>query len=70
MTPRRPWLVTSCFVARADALLVAVTVHFFVELGGAACASRTRDHFLGSGKVKKDGILASVSGVGFRFVLV
>ena len=43
---------------------------FFVELGGATRANRTRGRFLGSSKVKKDGILASVSGVGFRFVFV
>lgn len=58
------------FRSMADALFVAVKVHFFVELGGATCANTTRDHFLGSSKVKKDGILASVPGVGFRFVFV
>ena len=70
MTPRGLWLVTSCSVAGQIPCLSLSRGIFFVELGGATRANRTRDRFLGSSKVKKDGILASVSGVGFRFVFV
>jgi hypothetical protein len=51
------------FRSRADALLVAVKVHFFVELGGLLALTRQKTTFLGLQQGQEDGILASPFGL-------